>query len=201
VKSGGHAFAATGLCVLLIAGCGQLPPRPTPAEAAVPWSATAWADWELRGRIAVRAGEEGWHASLAWRQIGEDFQLDISGPLGQGALRLHGDANGVGLERADGLRDRAPDADVLLMRHTGWALPVSGLRFWVQGLAVPGRAADWERAADGRPLRLRQDGWDIRYTGYAEQTGQSPRPRRIELERGGLTARLLIDSWVPITPG
>lgn len=200
MSCGGRALAA-GLCALLLAGCGQLPPRPTPGAVPVVWSAPDWTAWELRGRIAVRAGEEGWHASLAWRQTGEDFQLDLSGPLGQGALRLHGDARGVGLERADGLRDWAVDADVLLMRHTGWALPVSGLRFWVQGLAVPGRAAQWERAADGRPLRLRQDGWDIRYTDYLEQPGQAARPRRVELARAGLTARLLIDSWAPIPPG
>jgi outer membrane lipoprotein LolB len=192
---------AAGLCALLVAGCGQLPTRPAPADAAPVWAAPAWADWELRGRIAVRAGEQGWHASLAWRQTGEDFQLDLGGPLGQGALRLHGDAGGVGLERADGLRDRAADADVLLLRHTGWALPVSGLRYWVQGLAAPGRAAEWERGSDGRPLRLRQDGWDIRYVDYEEQPGQSPRPRRIELERGGLTGRLLIDSWTALAPG
>lgn len=190
-----------GLCALLVIGCGQLPTRPQPAEPVLAWSAPAWTDWELRGRIAVRHGEEGWHASLAWRQAGEEFHIDLSGPLGQGALRLHGDAAGVDLERADGLRDRAPDADALLLRHTGWALPVSGLRFWVRGLAVPGRAAEWQRAGDGRPLRLWQDGWDIRYTGYVELSGQAARPRRIDLERDGLTARLLIDSWVPIPPG
>lgn len=197
----GHRALAAGLCALLIAGCSQLPSRPTPAGAPAAWAAPEWTDWELRGRIAVRAGDAGWHASLSWRQTGEVFDLDLSGPLGQGALRLHGDAGGVGLERADGLRDWAPDADVLLMRHTGWSLPVSGLRYWVQGLAVPGRAAEWERAADGRPLRLRQDGWDIRYVDYLEPPGQSPRPRRIELERAGLTARLLIDSLAPISPG
>ncbi|MFP5505683.1 MAG: lipoprotein insertase outer membrane protein LolB [Gammaproteobacteria bacterium] len=198
MTAGFRAFAAC-LCVLLVAGCTQLPPRPTAATAA--WSVPAWPDWEMRGRIAVRAGEEGWHASLAWRQTGEAFDLNLSGPLGQGALRLHGDAAGVTLERADGLRDRAADADSLLLRHTGWSLPVSGLRYWVQGLAAPGRPAEWERGADGRPLRLRQDGWDIRYVEYQQTPDRSPRPRRIELARDGLSARLLIDSWTPIVPG
>lgn len=197
--SAGRRALAAGLCALLIAGCTQLPPRPAGAPAA--WMAPAWTDWELRGRIAVRAGEEGWHANLAWRQTGEAFDLNLSGPLGQGALRLHGDATGVTLERADGLRDWAVDADILLLRHTGWSLPVSGLRYWVRGQAAPGRAADWTRAADGRPLRLRQDGWEIRYVDYLESPGLVPRPRRIELARGGLTARLLIDSWVPLAPG
>lgn len=198
--AGIRALFAAGMGAIVLLGCSPLPPRPTPADTAA-WALPAWTDWELRGRIAVRHGEDGWHASLAWRQAGDRFLLDLSGPLGQGALRLHGDAAGVALERADGLRDWAPDADVLLMRHTGWALPVSGLRFWVQGQAVPGRAAEWERATDGRPLRLRQDGWDIRYTDYRDQPGQSARPRRIDLERNGLTARLLIDSWTPLSPG
>lgn len=178
------------LLLALLGACAQLPQR------AAGWQPPDWPAWSLRGRIAVHAGEQGWHASLNWRQSVAGYQLELSGPLGQGAVRMTGDAAGVTLERADGLRDWAADADELLARNTGWTLPVGGLRYWVQGRAVPERPADWERAADGRPLRLRQDGWDIRYTSYQEQTGGVPLPKRIDLERDGIRARLLIDAWI-----
>jgi outer membrane biogenesis lipoprotein LolB len=42
---------------------------------------------------------------------------------------------------------------------------------------------------------LRQDGWDIRYSSYQDQSGRGPLPKRIDLERDGIRARLLIDTW------
>jgi len=178
--------------MLLASGCTSLSPRPVET-----WTAPAWDDWGLSGRIAVRAAEEGWHASLRWQQTGEAFRIELSGPLGQGAIRLHSDGGMVHLEAADGMRDQAANADLLLARHTGWRLPVSGLRYWVRGLAVPARPAHWTRGAGGRPAHLRQDGWDIRYTDFQDPSGRGPLPRRIELERDGLQARLVIDSWTP----
>lgn len=189
-------MASRTRCVLglllgsLLVGCAQLQPRPAGS-----WQPPDWPTWALRGRIAVQVGEQGWHASLRWRENPAGYQLELSGPLGQGAVRMTGDAVGVTLERADGLRDWAPHADELLQRNTGWALPVSGLRYWVLGRAVPERPADWEHDSDGRPLRLRQDGWDIRYSSYQEQAGRGALPKRIDLERDGIRARLLIDAW------
>jgi len=115
--------------------------------------------------------------------------------LGQGTVRMTGDATGVTLARADGLLDRAPDADALLLRHTGWTLPVAGLRYWVRGRAVPEQPAQWDWADDGLPQQLRQDGWVIQYTEFREQPGLGKLPRRIDLERDGLRARLVIDGW------
>lgn len=188
-------FIAVGLLSLLFTACSQIPTRP-----AADWAPPAWNAWELQGRIAVRAGEEGWHASLKWQQNGAGYQADLSGPLGQGALRLRGDDAGVTLERANGERDQSTDADALLARHTGWSLPVKGLRYWVLGLEAPGSAADWERDISGRPQILRQDGWVIRYTDFLEQPGLGQLPRRIDMERAGLNARLLIDSWTVQQP-
>lgn len=190
---------AAALSMLLLAACAQMLPMPQrPANA---WTAPDWQYWSLRGRIAVHAGAEGWQAGLNWRQTGESFRLELTGPLGQGAVRMQGDAEGVALERADGQRDWAPDADALLARNTGWTLPVTGLRHWIRGRAVPDRPAQWEWAADGLPRRLRQDGWIIRYTEFREQAGLGMLPRRIDLERDsqrdddGIRARVLIDGW------
>lgn len=184
------ALVLPALLLALLGACTQLPTR-----SGVAWQPPDWNAWSLRGRVAVHAGEQGWHAGLHWRQAGDDFHLELTGPLGQGAVRMDGGPQGVTLARADGVRDRAPDADALLTRHTGWTLPVGGLRHWVQGRAVPGRPAQWQRAADGRPVQLRQDGWDIRYSAWQEQPGRAPLPKRIDLQRDGVRARLLIDAW------
>ncbi len=176
--------------LLLLSACAQLPQRPANA-----WNAPAWSFWSMRGRIAVHAGEEGWHASLNWRQTGEEYFLELTGPLGQGAVRLHSDATGVSLASADGKQDWAPDVDALLLRNTGWTLPVAGLRYWVRGRAVPDQPAQWEWAVDGLPQRLRQNGWVITYSEFREQAGLGLLPRRIDVEREGLSARLIVDGW------
>ena len=49
----------------------------------------------------------------------------------------------------------------------GVAIPVDGLASWIQAQPVAGRAFDLERDAAGRPLVLRQQGWEIVYA-YAD---------------------------------
>lgn len=180
---------------LLSVACSQLPLRDSS-----PWQAPHWTQWTLSGRVAVWHGQDGWHAQLRWTQQADSYQLELSGPLGQGALRLQGDEQGVTLELANGQRDWAPSADQLLQRHTGWQLPIAGMRYWARGLAVPERPADWDYAPDGRPQRLRQDGWDIHYSQYRDYQALGCLPRRIDFSRGPLTARLIIDHWQPNGP-
>ncbi len=181
-----------GLWLLQLSGCAQIPTQTSIPSA---WSPPTGEVWALKGRVAVWVGEEGWHATLTWTQTADDFRIELAGPLGQGALRLHGDADGVDLERADGVHDHARNADELLERHTGWALPADGLRYWVRGLAVPDRPADWQRDSDGLPQRLRQSGWSIRYVRFSQQPGLGLMPQRIDLERDGIRVRLVADSW------
>lgn len=187
---GGVRLLAVAAAALLLGACARMPAPPERA-----WTPPPAEDWALDGRIAVHSGSDGWHASLRWVQTGAAFRIELSGPLGQGAVRLRGDADSVSLERADGLRDRAAGAAELLERHTGWVLPVEGLRFWVRGLALPARPARWAYDDAGRPLRLQQDGWDIRYTAFQTPPADAALPRRIELVRDGLRAKLVIDRW------
>ena len=44
--------------------------------------------FDLKGRVAVAAGREGFNASLRWSQQGERSQLTFEGPLGAGAVRV-----------------------------------------------------------------------------------------------------------------
>ena len=50
------------------------------------------ADFRLGGKIAVRGGAEAFSASFDWAQRGETYDVEFWGPLGQGRVRLRGDA-------------------------------------------------------------------------------------------------------------
>ncbi len=69
------------LLCLMVSGCALSRPEPM-----------APADFRLGGKIAVRGGAEAFSASFDWAQRGETYDVEFWGPLGQGRVRLRGDA-------------------------------------------------------------------------------------------------------------
>jgi outer membrane lipoprotein LolB len=184
------------LLVLLLSGCAAVPhspPRPCPTASCDRSTIT---DWELQGRISVTRGEQGWHAGLDWENHADRFRLQVSGPLGQGAMQLAGDAQGVTLLDADGRLYRAADAESLMQQVAGWQLPVSGLRYWVRGIPDPEVHLEVMLDGEGRLQQLRQSGWTIRYQRFVLVNGVEW-PDKLTLEHDDLVLKLVIDQWHP----
>ncbi len=186
------------LLALVLGACAAPPPPAVPGAGAAAWAQreallSRISHFRLQGRVAVNAGAEAWHLDVSWRQQGPEYVIDLSGPLGAGRARLAGRAGGpVVLETAEG-RFTAADPEQLLYEHTGVRMPVTALRRWLLGLPAPGvRPA----AVDGRGrlVRLRQDGWEVRFPGYVRVDGLDL-PRRITVERGEVRVRLVVDQW------
>ena len=182
------------LLVLLLGGCAAVPVTSVTGR-----SSAELTDWQFNGRISLTRGEQGWHAGLVWQEHAGRFQLDVAGPLGQGAFQLSGDAEGVLLVDARQQSFTARDADTLLEHVTGWVLPVSGLRYWVRGVPAPGTEARASHDAQGRLVQLEQDGWDISYGRYQAIEG-ADWPAKLRLERDDIVVRLVIDQWRPGAP-
>ena len=182
------------LLLLALTACATPPAReasPTALDLASP----RYSNWQIRGRVALVKGDQGWHASLNWREDAGRYRLDLSGPLGQGAIRLEGDAAGVRLQTADGHDYVAEDADALVLAVTGWQLPVAGIRYWVRGVPVPGRPAVVKTDAAGHLVSLAQSGWDIRYDRFQDVDGRAW-PTRMRLTTDDLSVRLVVDDWI-----
>ncbi|CAK0764778.1 Outer-membrane lipoprotein LolB [Gammaproteobacteria bacterium] len=193
-----RSIASSLLVLALLTGC------TTTSESLGPESEAAWRvrqpalesfqNWEFIGRVAVQREEEGWFASLHWKQRGTAYRLQVSGPAGQGAARLNGDDVGVSLIRGDGTVYLASRPEELLATHLGWQVPVTGLRYWIRGVPTP---TEWEsRALDaaGHLVRLRQDGWDIHFDRYSA-VDTLELPGRLVLERPPLTVRIIMERW------
>lgn len=197
-----------GLALLLaswLAACAG--PAPVPDEQKLPsgadWrqhasSVASLENWFLKGRIAIRTGQEGWNATLHWRQQGERFNLRVLAPLGQGTVELHGRTGGqIVLNTSDNQRYTAEDAESLMREQLGWAVPVEGLKYWIRGLPAPtGDIAAATPDSEGRIRTLEQKGWHIEIKEYAETLGRDL-PRKLEMVNQRLELKLVVQSWEP----
>jgi outer membrane lipoprotein LolB len=179
------------LLILLLTGCAAVPVPETAPASVTPATIK---DWNFNGRISLTRGEQGWHAGLDWENRAERYRLQVTGPLGQGALQLTGDPGGVTLVDSEARLYTARDVDALLAQVTGWDLPVSGMQYWVRGLSAPGGPFRTTLDRQGRLQQLEQSGWIITYQRY-RTIGGSEWPAKLKLVHDDLAVRLVIDQW------
>lgn len=189
--------------MLVLAACAVTPDRVPSLDSEQAWQTriltlAALDSWSLTGRIAIQAEQEAWNAAIRWSQQGDRYTINLSAPLGQGVVRVEGDAKLVTLRTAD-QQYFAQDGEALLRQRLGWSLPVDGLRYWAVGLPNP-RANSEEHQLDdrGRLHSLRQSGWDIEFRRYA-QVGNIDLPDKIFLVKRGanpsVAVRLVVQRW------
>lgn len=150
------------VCIaLLLAGCGGTGIRPGIDDQR---------HWQLRGKIGLRGPQLAESAYLNWRQCGEDYEVRLSGPLGQTVARIEG----RGAYLTVTIQGREPvttdQPEELLQQQLGWSVPLRALRYWVRAEAAPGGGAEIEGPAP-QPTTLRQLGWQVDYLAYHQSAG------------------------------
>jgi len=177
----------------LLAACAELPgflSAPPSLVLHMPPSA-----FRLEGRVSLKANEESFSGGMTWRYAARQQELLLSTPLGQGVAELRGDDQGVELRDSGGHLHRAADAEILVRQALGLTLPLKGLAWWVVGNPRPGVPYQAEADADGRLAVLKQDGWRIEFSRYA-QTGDHFLPGKLVARRvDDLEIRLVVDKW------
>jgi outer membrane lipoprotein LolB len=144
--------------------------------------------------MSLKRGNEALAGNFRWRHDELSDQIDFSSPMGQTLARLSGGTGGVLLETSDGRTLAAPDWAALSSQAVSWALPVSGMQYWIQGIPRPGAPFSAERDATGQATMLRQDGWTIAYAAYARD-GVGPHPTRMTLDYPDVEVRVVVDTW------
>jgi outer membrane lipoprotein LolB len=191
------------LLVVWLSGCTGMVerlPAPLPVDRGVAWQQRQQRldgvrEWSLTGRIAVITEEQGWYATLQWRQRNGHYEIRLLGPFGQGGLRLEGDGSSMILDNGkQRVRYTQAQAEAHLARELGWPVPVHGLLYWVRGLPQPGGDADETLDERGRLERLDQAGWQIGFRRYMS-IGGLEMPAKIVLDNPRYKVRLVVDSW------
>ena len=151
--------------------------------------------WEFNGRVAVKAGDEGFNGKISWSQQASAFSTTVAGPLGVGAVRIEGDERGIVLTDKEGLETVIEDVESELMWRYGWSIPVASLRYWALGIPDPTVPAITEFDTEGRLRALEQGNWRVDISRYREAAGQSM-PRILTVTNPDTRVRMVIDSWL-----
>jgi outer membrane lipoprotein LolB len=185
--------------VVMLASC-----RTVPVQHEAPISAQSWEtrrpqlqardQFELKGRVAVATGSDGFNARLRWTQNGKQTHMSLDGPLGAGGVQVTSDGSGVSIvtSRGDRLDNDAARAE--LTNRLGFDPPIDSLRYWVLGVPEPGHPAQETLDPQQRLAALEQDGWQVLYTDYMSVGGEWL-PSKLTLQRQGIRVRLVVDGW------
>lgn len=186
-----------GLC-LVLSSCAatrpgtDLPPLTTwQLRQAVLSTAT---DWEFRGRIAVKAGDEGFNGKFNWVQTGQKFYATVSGPLGVGTVIIEGSKEAIIVTDKDGTRTPLVEPETELYARYGWTIPVTSLRYWALGIPDPSNEAVTDVDDAGKLVSLEQNNWTVSISRYKESAGQQM-PRILTASNPDTRVRMVIDKW------
>ncbi|MFS8084544.1 MAG: lipoprotein insertase outer membrane protein LolB [Acidobacteriota bacterium] len=189
------AFAAFLSAILIVAACSTLSDRPaSPSPLATRPLA---ANFTATGRVAARVtgdDKRGFSGGFVWTHGPAEDVVELLTPLGQIAARMTMTASGAEIETPDRQRTRTSDPEQFLSEALGVTLPVAALSHWLQAVPLARMPFRAEADAMGRPVALWQNGWQIQYITYADETPRAY-PTRIQLTQGEIEARMIISEW------
>lgn len=193
---------------LLLAGCASTSTTTAPATTAGVTTDIPVAPYRdslsVAGRLTANYQKDGQQESVTvkfnWQQALDRTDIELANPFGQTVAVIAVTPGEASLTLPGKPPRTAATVDALGEQALGWALPVSGLRQWLQGHAT---------RTDGSPFLASprfnsvdtQDGWRLRYVEWADEAAAVPAPRRIDAERihavgavDALAIRIVIDS-------
>jgi outer membrane lipoprotein LolB len=154
---------------------------------------------ELNGRLSVNYQKDGKPESLSgsfhWVQAPARIHVSLASPLGQTIAAIDVTPEQASLTQAGAATRSAATLDALTAQALGWALPVSGLRDWLQGYA---KAQDGSRfmASPRNNTVTTADGWRLRFVSWQDEAAAQPVPKRIDAERPAeeLSIRIIVSA-------
>lgn len=151
-------------------------------------------NWEFKGRIAVKAGDEGFSGKFNWTQSSDNFYATVSGPLGMGTVGIKGADQAIVLTDNAGIETVLVDPEAELYYRYGWTIPIASLRYWALGIPDPAMPAETEFDALGRLKKLVQSNWVVEISRYRDSAGQSM-PYKLTATNPNTRVRMVIDKW------
>ena len=193
-----HRSAALALLLALLSACTSIQTVQPPMWEQRQSELLEVKNWELRGRMAFRSGQEGGQGKLRWQQTGASSFIHIAGPFGAGAYDLVWEPGRVSVVDAAGEQSveyqGADAAEQFLRDQLGWSFPAGSARYWVMGLPDPAAPGEEQFDEEGALLGITQHGWNISYKRFAVYDGIAL-PTRVSMENGSASLRIAVSKW------
>lgn len=189
------------LLIVLVSGCATAPQEPELSRQMKEQlrdvrmkELEAVSHWQMTGRLGLRVPGQSGSMSVEWLQNQQDYTIYLDGPLGKSLAKIESSVGEIQVE-ASGQKYTGQSPEILLYEITGWQLPVSFLRYWVQGMPVPGApGTTMELDNHGQLVQLQQAGWTVEYLEYQKPSTVSL-PRRMRVTKDNIQMTLVARSW------
>ena len=195
----GAVLAFTAAAVVALAGCASVKPQgPSTSNAAT--SVTAQTSRAYQGRFAVQYNDQNGqqrnaYGNFTWQETGDTVTLQLRNPLGQTLAVVTSSPASATLELPNRQPLTADNVSTLMQNALGFALPVEGLRYWLQPSPAPTSRARTEKDPE-QPSRLKQitqDGWTIDYLAYADAPAIGVKRVNLSRSEPPLDIKLVLD--------
>jgi outer membrane lipoprotein LolB len=157
---------------------------------------------DLSGRLLVNFEKDGKPDTISvkftWAQTPGAVDASLLSPTGQTVAKINVTPQAATLTQGGQPPRAARNIDELTAQTLGWALPVSGMRDWLQGYAT---AAGGRRfaASPANNTVVTADGWTLTFVSWQDEQAAQPVPKRIDAQRpasaasGELALRIVLD--------
>ena len=155
-------------------------------------------NWTITGRISLNNEQENWYAKFIWKQNKQDYQLSFTGPLGATELQISQLGQDVSI-KTPSIQRSGHDLEQLVYQETGLNLPISSLRYWVQGYPDPSLPARVNYTMQKQISSINQAQWHIQYPkriSVQQPSGKSLfLPRKLVATGQDSKIKLIITRW------
>ena len=177
----------------LLSACSLAPVKEDlPGHAANPGDIT---HWQITGKIAYRSPEKNSSARLRWKQEHGQFNIGLSGPLGQGVVKISGTPQEALIEIAGQEDYYTSEPEHTLIEQIGIDIPLHALPHWILGIPAPHQVSLSQRDATGRNISIEQAGWNLEYSKY-QLVNRFWLPGKISIRKRDKMLLLVINHWL-----
>lgn len=195
----GALLGVAAATVLALAGCASVKPQgPSTSNAAT--SVTTQTSRAYEGRFAIQYNDQNGqqrnaYGNFSWQESGDTVTLQLRNPLGQTLAVVTSSPASATLELPNRQPLTADNVSTLMQNALGFALPVEGLRYWLQPSPAPTSRAKTEKDPE-QPSRLKQitqDGWTIDYVAYADAPANGVKRMNLSRSDPALDIKLVLN--------
>ncbi|HEY3595942.1 MAG TPA: lipoprotein insertase outer membrane protein LolB [Paraburkholderia sp.] len=185
--------------IVALSGCAGIQPQgPSTSNAAT--ALTAQTTRAYHGRFSVQyvdqnGDQRNAYGNFDWRETGDTVTLQLRNPLGSTLAIITSSPASATLELPNRQPIVADNVSTLMQNSLGFALPVEGLRYWLQPSAAPTSQAKTipDPQEQSRLKEIQQDGWTIDYLAYADAPATGVKRVNLAREAPPLDIKLVLD--------